>query len=391
MTERGKNQGRAPTYLLVTGSYRSGTTLVEKMLNMHPQVICASQPFPVFYFFVMDLFHRMKGLQRRYPLGHLFLEDGYTPDDLHRFLDERVITAEELTSFWELMAGYTGLWTPQMMQFRGQVRPGTFWEIYSQLNRSIQRLFPKDGARYLGGKDTKAEEYITFLLKRGVKVVNVIRDPRGMIASLSFNERESLTGKNRPVLYSLRSWRKSVAISFACEGDKNFLWLRYEDFVRNPQAWTARLTDFLGVPPYPEDAFKDGIRDQWGRVWRGNSSFQDSSGISEESLDKFVRKLPPEVLAYIEAICYPEMKALGYPFLAAGGFAPEVIQSYEDPFADIHPKFSAGYSHAPERVERELQRYKLLISDESLPVDQQRLWFVAEAAYDKLRVVVNSQ
>jgi hypothetical protein len=361
---------------------------VEKVLNMHPQVICASQPFPVFYFFVMDLFHQLKGLQRRYPLGHLFLEDGYTPDDLHRFLDERVITAEELTSFWELMAGYTGLWTPQIIQFRGQVRPGTFWEIYSQLNGSIQRLFPKDGARYLGGKDTKAEEYITFLLKRGVKVVNVIRDPRGMIASVNFRERDNKIGENRPVLYSLRAWRKSVAISLACEEEPGFLWLNYEDFVRNSQGWTQKLANFLGVDPYPVRAFDNGIYDQWGKLWQGNSSFQDSRGVSDASLTVFKKKLPREVIAYIETVCLPEMKALGYEFMAAEGFDPVILESYRDPFARIHFKFPADYSHSRERLEQEVRRYQLLTDDAELTPDEAQRWFISQKAYRRLRAAM---
>ena len=373
---------RQPQFLMVTGCYRSGTTLLEKVLHNHPQVICASQPFPVLYFFVKELFHRAKGLTRRYPLEHLFLEDGYSPEELRRFLEERILTTDELDSFWEQMAAYTqGLWTPEMMQFRGSLKPGCFWDIYAQLNECIRRLFPKNAAKYLGGKEVLVEEYIPHLLRRGVKVVNVIRDPRGMIASLNFRERDNLTGEDRPVLYSLRAWRKSVAISLACEGEPNFLWLRYEDFIRDFTGWMGRLIRFLGIEPYPANAFNEGIYDQWGKLWQGNSSFQDNRGVSDKSLTAFSRKLPREVLAYIETVCLPEMKFLNYERLAIEDFSEAVVADYRDPFARIHFKFASDYSHSPERVEQEVKRYRLLTGEGTLTQDEARRWFINEATF----------
>jgi hypothetical protein len=59
--------------LLVTGCYRSGTTLLEKLLHAHPASCVASQPFPVLYAYVKNLFDVSRGLLRRYPLGHRFL------------------------------------------------------------------------------------------------------------------------------------------------------------------------------------------------------------------------------------------------------------------------------------------------------------------------------
>ena len=78
----------APAYLLVTGCYRSGTTLLEKLLHAQPSACIASQAFPVLFFMAKEAFLSSRGIDRRYPLDHLFLEDAYSSDEWVSFLDE---------------------------------------------------------------------------------------------------------------------------------------------------------------------------------------------------------------------------------------------------------------------------------------------------------------
>ena len=53
--------------LLVTGCYRSGTTIVEKVLHSHPKINIASQPFPVLYIQAKEIFLDRMGIRYRYP------------------------------------------------------------------------------------------------------------------------------------------------------------------------------------------------------------------------------------------------------------------------------------------------------------------------------------
>lgn len=378
-----------PKSLLVTGCYRSGTTVLEKILNMHPRVICASQPFPVLYFFVKELFLEEQELRRRYPLGHLFREDGFQPPAFYAFLDRRILERRDLEAFFDRMEGYTdGLWTPEIMRFRDALRPGTFYQVYRQLGRCIAELFPKPGARYLGSKEVLVEELVPYLLARGVTVLLVVRDPRAMISSLDFRDRDNLTGEHRPVLYSLRAWRKSVAIALASEGRAGFHWLRYEDLVTRNEEALGALTRFLGLAPYSTDAFAGGILDQYGKPWRGNSSFTDRRGISTASVRAFERKLPKEVVEYVETVCYPEMRALGYDFRVAEAFDPAVLAGFREPFATIHSKFSRDYGRDPDRLTEERERIARLERAGPLDAEEARRWFIDEAAYRRLRAAV---
>jgi len=374
--------------LFITGCYRSGTTVVEKILNMHPRVTVGSQPFPIFYFLVKERFLREHGLERRYPLDHLFLEDGYTGEALRLWLDNAALTAADLERFWDEMTGYTrGLWTPEMLQFRGQIASGSVWTVYRALNTAVAALFPKPDAAFVGSKEILTEEYIPWLLSKGVKVINVVRDPRGMIASLNFRDRDNLTGDHRPILYSLRAWRKSVAFSFGWEAHPGFLWLRYEDLAADPEPMLQRLTGFLRLEDFALDAFKAGIYDQWGKLWKGNSSFDERLGISDASIDKWRRVLPGKVMAFIEACCRPEMTTLGYDFESSESFDESAITGYIEPFPVVHAKFLPGYSVAPKRQQAEIQRWNLLTNVEELTEDEARRWFINRRAYLRLRAM----
>jgi hypothetical protein len=73
--------------LLISVCFPSGTTLLEKLLHTRQNISQASQPFPVLWFHLKMPPHHETGRTRRYPLDHLFLEGGYTADDVHASLD----------------------------------------------------------------------------------------------------------------------------------------------------------------------------------------------------------------------------------------------------------------------------------------------------------------
>lgn len=379
-----------PTPLLVTGCYRSGTTLLEKLLHAHPNATVASQPFPLLYVQVKEAFNTAVGIERRYPLDHLFLEDGYRTADFHAFLDRHVLSAEDLDRLFADLAAYTvGLWTPGILEFRGAVRPGTFNEVFTQLLGCAARLFPKPDLRVVGAKEVLCEEYVPFLIKRGARTIIILRDPRDMILSLNFGQRDNKTGLPRPILYSLRAWRKSVAIACACEGNPAFAWLRYEDLIADADAALARMARFLDLPPYPPGATTGDIRDQSGKPWSGNSSFDDKEGVSASSVGTFRDRLPPAVIAYIETVCLPEMRFVGYPPVAVSRFDAAALTAYREPFDAVHAKFAADYSSDPAHLRDEAERHRRLIDDVPSSHAEARRWFLDEAAYVSLRAALH--
>jgi hypothetical protein len=378
------------TNLFLTGCYRSGTTLLEKLLHRHQNICMASQPFPLLYFHAKSAFYEAIGIERRYPLDHRFLEDAYREEDFYTFLDQFVISTERLHTIFQEMGEYKlGLWTPEILAFWNEVIPGTFIEVYEQLNNIIARIFPKEHILFLGSKEVLCEEYVRYLLSKGSRAIIVIRDPRDMITSVNLNERNNLTGHNRPTLYSLRIWRKSVATALACETHPNFIWLRYEDIIDNSLRVLNRVTSFLGIGHFSEESLSERIRDQHGEPWRGNSSFDEVSGISSASVGRYANIMRADETAYIEACCWPEMKALSYDFSHQRHFDESAVRSYAESFQVEHEKFSPDYSCRHDHIEEELERYKRLEErGGNLDAEDAKRWFLYEAAYHKLKSAV---
>lgn len=368
--------------LLVTGCYRSGTTLLEKLLHSNPEACVASQPFPALYHHAKALFDAELGLSQRYPLGHRFLEDRYSDADFASFLGTRPLDASDIDTVFEQLDSHAeGHWTRAILSQRRNVQPGRFLEVYRQLMQAVSTILTKQRTRVLGSKEVLLEEYVPYFLDHGLRVVLILRDPRDMVASVNFNKRDSMTGGNRPVLYSMRVWRKSVATALAFEDHPRFHWLRYEDLVDTPSRTLARLAEFLQLPNFPDDILAEPLRDQHGQEWTGNSSFRDQAGVSRSSAGRFRTVLPPAVLEMIETVAGPEMRFLGY---TATGHDRDRLKQYCDPFEQVHGRFPADYSADPRRIADEIKRLDLLDSSASMQDDDARRWFIYPTAYRKL-------
>jgi len=376
----------SPSRLLITGCYRSGTTLLEKIVNSHPQALIASQPFPVLYFLLKQRFLDEAGIRQRYPLDHLFLEDRYTLSDFYSFLDHAFIDGAQLDQLFFALSKYEkGLWTPEILGLRQELNPGRFLDLYAKLISSLLNIFPKPTSSLIGSKEVLCEEFVPYLVRNGYYSLIIIRDPRDMIASVNFRALDNLTGDNRPILYSLRLWRKSVAFALEMQSEPNFSWIRYEDLVTRTDLSVAGLCDTLKISPFPCDLRSRTLVDQRGTTWRGNSSFHELSGLSPESIGRFRTVLPAHVIHFIEAVCAPEMSIFGYLLSRPPRSFNLDIQAFREPFSIVHKKFPPDYSSDSTRLSAERERLRLLRVDLLRDnLSQQRRWFLFPAAYRAL-------
>ena len=370
--------------ILVTGCYRSGTTLIEKLIGSHPEICIASQPFPILYFYLKELFYKHLGLDRLYPLGPIFLENAYSSSDFYDFLDQYKLSDKDIEKFFDGLSKYReGLWTPEILGYKERLLPGFFIDVYNQLNSFVSEIFAKEDVSYTGGKEILCEEYVPYLLSRGVRVIIIIRDPRDVIVSLNFRKKDNLTGKKRPILYSLRLWRKSVAFSLECENDTNFMHLKYEDLVENPIKILNKIAAFLNIKRFNLDFLKDGIRDQYGNLWSSNSSFLSHRGISKDSIGRYKDVLPDSIVSYIESCCLPEMRYLNYSLSQIEHFDEKTLKDFKEPFPIEHEKFSDDKDYSLTHIEEEIERYNKLTGSSNLSTKEIKKWFLFEKVYRK--------
>lgn len=342
--------------IFITGMLRSGTTLLARVLHHHPELEIVSQPYQQFYIDTKQLFYQSMNIHVPYPLGNYFLEGREVLEEFYYFL----------------------------------LNKHSFLEKYTRLMQEICNRSNKNNIKYCGSKEVLCEEYLPFILNylEGSKGIIIIRDPRDMITSLNHGQYKRYVGKLRPVLFNIRNWRKSVAFAIYLQRNHNFLLIRYEELVCDFEQSLDRIANFLEIKPFDITSFLNGIKDQKGRRWKGNSSFaNNNNSINRNSIGNFRRMLPESVIKYIEACCYPEMKYLDYDFTAISHFSPRHIETFKEPYEITRENFTSDYSSSSEHIYQEIERYDRL--KKSLTKQEILKWYIFEEVFSEFQKVID--
>ena len=369
-------------HLFVTGPFRCGTTLVDKLLHAHPSLSVSSQPCPMLWSSVKAAFLAAIGKQSAYPLGHLFGDDA---DDRQEFLE-----------YLGTDSAVSAAVTAQVSQAINSTANDNVCTAARAVQESIGRPFI-DAARRVwyqlaaangdvslsGSKEIVCDEYIPYLLRSSVRCICVVRDPRDMLTSMTCGRAEQFIGKVRPTLFPLLVWRKTIAFILEHQGMPGFHWLRYEDLVERPVEILNNVFRFLGVDPCADRIVGWNVIDQQGQNWAGNSAFGDLQGISTAPAGRFVQSLNETTIRYVETVCGPEMAVMGYSDAWSGDAAP--IRNFKEPIPVTHRALPNDYSTRCEQVDAELHRLELLKGSDRPSVADQQRWFIFQAAYNALR------
>jgi hypothetical protein len=371
--------------IFLTGVYRSGTTLLDKVLNTHPQVSILSQPFSPLYFSIKKLFLVKKGIGSPYPIGPDFMDD--PGKEWSDFLSSHIVSSVELDVIFENIKNYKSEFSSGIGQLRTKVKEGTSIEIFEQLvNLSGENSIRKD-LQYFGVKEILCEEFLPVFIKNNIKSMIIIRDPRDIICSLNFGKGKEYTGEIRPLLYSLRLWRKSVAYAINNKNASDFIFIKYEDLVLNILESLNKITSFLNISSYGREQRDQSLKDQNGNTWKGNSSFGIYDHINSGSIGKYKALLDEATIEYIENVCYPEMKYLGYSFEFDKHDINE-IRNYKEPYTVSRNNFKSDYSSDKENISAEIKRIHSLKETQRISEEDQINLFLFQQVYKELKKTV---
>lgn len=208
---------------VVFGSPRSGTTLLAESLDLNDQIVVPDETdFIVPLAFVMDrvaepmvgreLLKRLVTQTVRYPksIGHYL-----AIDDVHAAIDRA---------------------------------PYRTWPIVEAI---YDAMAEKHGRLIAGDKSPNDIHFVRMLLKQGlaespVKVIHLVRDVRGVLASLT-----SVTWSPTDVqMWFPRLWSfcNLYLHEALAEQTHRYMLIRYEDLVQEPREALDRMCRFLGVP-----------------------------------------------------------------------------------------------------------------------------------------------
>ena len=368
-------------YCFITGFLRSGTTLVEKLVHSLPGACIGPQPFPFLFHDVKRAFLRtLGGGAERYPLGHLFREARYGPEDFERFLAHHRITREDLESSFARMDGYSGWKLPALASHVSQVAGGSLGDTYRALCDRLPSVLGGEPT-LLGAKEVFCEEFLPYFLRNGVELVLVVRDIRDVLTSLKLGAGDKYVDAGLPALHVVRQWRKSVAFALELEGRRGFHLVRYEELVARPQDTLGGLARRLGLDATGADPTAR-VVGQDGTAWEGNSSFGTLRGVTSEGVGRFAEKLPASWLSLVEALCEPEMRAMGYSTVHDRTPDDRALEEALEQAGGDLTLVGAGETCA-EEVDAERERNRLLARRDISERDQQR-WFIFPRVYRRL-------
>ncbi|MDF0692481.1 sulfotransferase family protein [Aquirufa ecclesiirivi] len=302
--------------LLVTGLARSGTTLLSECLDHHPNIMCIADPMNEFFKGFMRYAYYLVENEKKdvgYPIDHFFFSGS---KEVSKFIDETDFNhpippylKEEILA---RIAIRDGEYCPEIIEPLAHCQATTFDGLFLEILQLLYVAYGQPGTTIFGVKTAWCEQLLKPLARTfpNMKFVNILRDPRAVIASNYQDE-----GSRFPIFFNIRDWRKSVYYHWKFENDDTlmkdrFVGVKYEDIISDPEKTLQKITDLLGLE-YSTDMVNKGFK-------KPNSSYQvseEAKGIVSDSKDKWKKVLPAEIILQTEIYCGAEMDILKYHLL----------------------------------------------------------------------------
>jgi hypothetical protein len=295
-------------FLAVTGSMRSGTSLIGHLLQKRPSGARAHDQIAFDNDesrFVVDLFGRLrKGLG-----GDIGFGDTDSPVTLqHDLLD--VLVGPDPRSLEDRIA-----------------------DLRNQLVASITTLAPPGpDPSVVGLKRTSMNYEINLVdaLFDDVRLVFTVRDPRDVLLSHARRLKVSPDSPNGLLILAY-AVSNQVMIRRLRGSGRKLLVLKYEAVVRDPVSAMERVVDLAGVDRSGYDfkgLLSPEIPNNSSYGSGSGQGFVEGDGINTGSIGRFRSSLDPILVRFVDFLCNDINTEYGYDPVAA-------MPDWEPPFADL--------------------------------------------------------
>lgn len=313
--------------ILLYTNQRSGSSFVGSLFVENPAIFYAFEPFKL-----------LEQLSAPPDRDHSLLIAGST-DFKHHKLVERDMSEYLLNmlncSFTRLIADANRLQPARREQNEIRKWYGiTFAKSRREHNAAppdIQRLNDvcRTNYEHIAMKVIRGEliEHILPVLEAGVKVIHMIRDPRGVITSRMKGKRWTQAQAQRDVRlecehnyanlkYIQRLQNNSSLPKLYDTFERNYRFVRFEDIALHTEVMTRRIYAFLDIP-LPKEVLNfidaDPMVDKWNkpRVF-GQQSRDKRQQKAVSIINKWRARLSRSMLGYVETQCADVMNMLGY-------------------------------------------------------------------------------
>ncbi len=308
ITSLGTFDGIEP--VLLSGVYRSGTTLLSRILNNHPKYFITYDSVK-YLRFCLDRFNPIKQPGK---YEALVRETGLR---LGKRWSMKLDTHKIIDSLHGQSVTHALVYHTIMSDLRDKQKPtATHWGektnlVWSSIPHFLS-MFPKG------------------------KVVHIDRDPRDVTASykkMTVESGYSYLDAPFNCLHAMTSLREYVD-SF---GSDRILLVKLEDLVTDPAAEAQKICSFLDIEFLKQMTDAEQFVDKAGDRWQSNTAFGASgNGISNDT-QRWQHNLSAAEVVFIELIAFP--------VLAEYGYEPSGIMPDKSQWREIHNFISDPIVH----------------------------------------------
>jgi len=319
-------------HLFITGMFRSGTTLLARMLHTHRDIACASDPYRPFFNCLRDSIADEFDIEiEPYdPLGSYFAdEDEYALfDRIQSATLDRQFDRDSST-LRDRIESHGEPFSPKIIENLDNIQGETFEEIYRNLLAKVSEYYGDNTEKWIATKEVWTTEFVPALSRTfpDSKFILVVRDPRAVAASNNADE-----DRKYPWIFLARQWRKIAILSWVYSTQAEFRdrvqVVRYEDLVQSPRATADEMCKFLGIDLDERVLDPSNFVDGRGKQWLQNTTYgEGKASFNTDSIDKWERILDEKTVHLLEQLCYIEMQQFDYSFEKSTryGFTDELI------------------------------------------------------------------
>jgi len=303
--------------LMLTGSTRSGTTLISRSVAANSQATCLQQPYMGFfrsYRNAVYAAHDLTLTSSDEPFTDHFLQD---PELVKMFLssDLDMKLIEPMSQLKERLANlnYPGSAEQLIPKLQTLDNVDSYRKLFLELLKISRSVYGNSKTKVDGYIQTWVEFFVGPLLNTfsNARCVHIIRDPRAVISSSS----KAFHTHTYPLLMVLRHWRKSVA--FASLLKKKFpervMVLKYEDFITDTENSINNICKLCEIDFDKSSLDISNFKGDRGDSFEANTSYGEiASGFDSSFIDHYKKRLSEKQIAFIEMLCAPEMDRWGY-------------------------------------------------------------------------------
>lgn len=202
--------------LFITGVGRSGTTLLQSMLNAHPEI---SLP-PETHFFKKYVVPQLNGKQKLWDANEL--SNALKQD---KYIERLGVNVDEIVNTNGLIDS----------------------ESVSRLFINLLNAYNDKSYSFIGDKDTEYVRYLPHLHKAYPQayLIHIIRDPRDVVLSRTKAE----WGKKMPISFHISEYQYYIhkVLTDGKLFGKQYIEVVYEQLLENPERELKRVCEQLGV------------------------------------------------------------------------------------------------------------------------------------------------